>query len=163
MRGNYWHITTLYRGNKSFDEVEKNLAYQQYIENKKIFASIIGLVYVPEGILCLLIKLNDGIVCSGNYPHMTIMRNKYPPKYSNTIIKECLKVKEIKYKYDKKISEEKEKEEINTNDENKGDYIQRKQIKVDENLVMVYFILFEKSFDVQGTMHAFEKEDNNNI
>ena len=162
MRGNYWHITTLYRGNKTFEEVEKNLAYQQYAENKKIFVSIIGLIYVPEGILCLLIRLNDGIICSGNYPHMTIIRNKYPPKYSNTVIKECLKIKEIKNKYDQKLLKEKE-EEINTNNENKGDYIQRKQIKVDENLVIAYFILFEKSFDVQGTMHAFEREENNNI
>ena len=161
MRGNYWHITTLYRGNKSFEEIEKNLAYQQYIENKKIFVTVIGLVYVPEGILCLLIKLNDGIICSGNYPHMTIMRNKYPPKYSNTVIKECLKIKEIKYKYDKIISGEKEEnEEITTNKENKGDFVRKKQIQIDENLVLAYFVLFEKPFDIQGIMHAFEKDEN---
>jgi hypothetical protein len=163
MRGNYWHITTLYRGNKSFEEIEKNLAYQQYAENKKIFVSVIGLVYVPEGIMCLLIKFNDGTICSGNYPHMTIMRNKYPPKYSNIVIKECMKIKEINYKYNKKINGEKEEDDIiTTNNENKGDFIIRKQIKIDENLVMVYFVLFEKAFDVQGIMHAFERDDNNN-
>jgi len=27
---------------------------------------------------------------------------------------------------------------------------------------MVYFVLFEKTFDVQGIMHAFERDDNNN-
>jgi hypothetical protein len=163
MRGNYWHITTLYRGNKSFEEVEKNLAYQQYAENKKVFVSIIGLVYVPEGIMCLLIKLNDGIICSGNFPHMTIMRNKYPPKYSNTVIKECLKIKEIKKQYDKKISGENDEEEddISTSSEAKGDFIRKKQIKIDENFVIVYFVLLEKPFDVQGTMHAFEKDDSN--
>ena len=164
MRGNYWHITTLYRGNKSFEEVEKNLAYQQYAEDKKVFVSVIGLVYVPEGILCLLIKLNDGIICSGNFPHMTIMRNKYPPKYSNTVIKECLKIKELKKKYDKKISGEKDEEEedeISTSTEAKGDFIRKKQIKIDENFVIVYFVLFEKPFDVQGTMHAFERDDSN--
>ena len=163
MRGNCWHITTLYRGNKSFEEVEKNLAYQQYAENKKVFVSIIGLVYVPEGIMCLLIKLNDGIICSGNFPHMTIMRNKYPPKYSNTVIKECLKIKEIKKQYDKKISGEKDEEEddISTSSEAKGDFIRKKQIKIDENFVIVYFVLLEKPFDVQGTMHAFEKDDSN--
>ena len=165
MRGNYWHITTLYRGNKSFEEVEKSLAYQQYVEDKKVFVTVIGLVYVPEGIMCLLIKLNDGIICSGNYPHMTIMRNKYPPKYSNTVIKECMKIKEMKYKYDKKLTGEKEEadNEINTNNENKGDFIIRKQIKIDESSVLVYFVLFEKTFDVQGIMHAFERDDNNNI
>ena len=164
MRGNYWHITTLYRGNKSFEEFEKNLAYQQYVEDKKVFVTVIGLVYVPEGIMCLLIKLNDGIICSGNYPHMTIMRNKYPPKYSNTVIKECMKIKEIKNKYDKIISGEKGDDEnvISTNNDKKDDYIIRKQIKIDESLVFVYFVLFEKAFDVQGIMHAFEKEDNNN-
>jgi len=164
MRGNYWHITTLYRGNKSFEEVEKNLAYQQYAEDKKVFVSVIGLVYVPEGILCLLIKLNDGIICSGNFPHMTIMRNKYPPKYSNTVIKECLKIKELKKKYDKKISGEKDEEEedeISTSTEAKGDFIRKKQIKIDENFVIVYFVLFEKPFEVQGTMHAFERDDSN--
>ena len=163
MRGNCWHITTLYRGNKSFEEVEKNLAYQQYAENKKVFVSVIGLVYVPEGIMCLLIKLNDGIICSGNFPHMTIMRNKYPPKYSNTVIKECLKIKELKKQYDKKISGEKDEEEddITTSSENKGDFIRKKQIKIDENFVIVYFVLLEKPFDVQGTMHAFEKDDSN--
>ena len=162
MRGNYWHITTLYKGNKPFEEIEKNLAYQQYIENKKIFVTVIGLVYVPEGILCLLIKLNDGIICSGNYPHMTIMRNKYPPKYSNTVIKECLKIKEIKYKYEKKISGEKEEnDEISTNKENQGDFIRKKQIKIDESLVIAYFVLFEKPFDIKGEMHAFEKDENN--
>jgi hypothetical protein len=164
MRGNCWHITTLYRGNKSFEEIEKNLAYQQYAENKKVFVSVIGLVYVPEGIMCLLIKLNDGIICSGNYPHMTIMRNKYPPKYSNTVIKECLKIKEIKKQYDNKISGEKDEEEdgISTSSEAQGDFIRKKQIKIDENFVIVYFVLLEKPFDVQGTMHAFEKDDNNN-
>ena len=165
MRGNYWHITTLYRGNKPFEEVEKNLAYQQYVENKKVFVSVIGLVYVPEGIMCLLIKFNDGIICSGNYPHMTIMRNKYPPKYSNTVIKECLKIKEIKNKYDKKISGEKNEDEddiINTS-ESKGDFIKKKQIKIDENFVLVYFVLFEKPFDIQGIMHAFEKDDDSKI
>ena len=163
MRGNYWHITTLYKGNKSLEEIGKNLAYQQYIENKKIFVTVIGLVYVPEGIICLLIKLNDGIICSGNYPHMTIIKNKYPPKYSNIVIKECLKIKEIKNKYDKKISEKKEDEEnINTNNDNKGDLIYRKQIKIDEIFVLVYFVLFEKSFEVQGIMHAFEKDDGSN-
>ena len=163
MRGNYWHITTLYRGNKLFEEIEKNLAYQQYAENKKIFVSVIGLVYVPEGIMCLLIKFNDGTICSGNYPHMTIMRNKYPPKYSNIVIKECMKIKEINYKYNKKINGEKEEDDIiTTNNENKGDFIIRKKIKIDENLVMVYFILFEKTFDVQGIMHAFERDDNKN-
>ena len=163
MRGNCWHITTLYRGNKSFEEVEKNLAYQQYAENKKVFVSVIGLVYVPEGIMCLLIKLNDGIICSVNFPHMTIMRNKYPPKYSNTVIKECLKIKEIKKQYDKKISGEKDEEEddISTSSETKGDFIRKKQIKIDENFVIVYFVLLEKPFDVQGTMHAFEKDDSN--
>ena len=114
--------------------------------------------------MCLLIKLNDGIICSGNFPHMTIMRNKYPPKYSNTVIKECLKIKEIKKQYDKKISGEKDEEEddISTSSEAKGDFIRKKQIKIDENFVIVYFVLLEKPFDVQGTMHAFEKDDNNN-
>ena len=124
---------------------------------------VIGLIYVPEGIMCLLIKLNGGIICSGNYPHMTIMRNKYPPKYSNTVIKECLKIKEIRNKYEKKISGEKEDEDnINTDNENKGDFIQRKQINIDENLVIVYFVLFEKPFEVQGIMHAFERDDKSN-
>ena len=166
MRGNCWHITTLYRGDKSFEEISKNLAYQQYAENKKIFVSIIGLVYVAEGILSLLIRFNDETICSGNYPHMTIMRNKYPPKYSNIVIKECLKIKEYKYKYDKKMYKEKNEneEEIYAKNEKIGDFIQRKQIKVDENLVMAYFVLFEKEVEVQGIMHAFEKEDiNSNI
>jgi hypothetical protein len=163
MRGNYWHITTLYKGNKSFEEIEKNLAYQQYAENKKIFVSVIGLVYVPKGIICLLIKLNDGIICSGNYPHMTIMKNKYPPKYSNLVIKECLKIKELKNKYEQKISEKKvDESNINTNNENKGDYYYRKQIKIDDILVLAYFVLFEKTFEVQGIMHAFERDDNSN-
>ena len=97
---------------------------------------------------------------------MTIMRNKYPSKYSNIVIKECLKIKEYKYKYDKKMYKEKNEneEEINTKNEKMGDFIQRKQIKVDENLVMAYFVLFEKEIEVQGIMHAFEKEDiNSNI
>ena len=164
MRGNFWHITTLYKGDKSFEEIQNHLAYRQYAENKNIFATVIGLVYVPEGIMCLLIKLNDGIVCYGDYPHMTIMRNKYPPKYSNLVIKECLKIKEFKYEYEKRINN------IKNNDENNGmitttkkeDFIQRKQIVIDDNKVIVYYVLFEKSFDVKGTMHAFEREDSVN-
>ena len=161
MRGNYWHITTLYRGDKSFEEIENHLAYKQYVEDKNIFVTVIGLVYVPEGIMCLLIRLNDGIVCNGEYPHMTIIRNKYPPKYSNLVIKECLKLKELKYQYDKSININQDNmSEISTT--KKEDFIQRKQIVVDENKVIVYFVIFEKPFDVKGTMHAFERDDNSN-
>ena len=164
MRGNFWHITTLYKGEKPFEEIQNHLAYKQYAENKNVFVTVIGLVYVPEGIMCLLIKLNDGIVCYGDYPHMTIMRNKYPPKYSNLVIKECLKIKEFKYEYEKRINN------IKNNDENNGmitttkkeDFIQRKQIVIDDNKVIVYYVLFEKSFDAKGTMHAFEREDSVN-
>ena len=161
MRGNYWHITTLYRGDKSFEEIENHLAYKQYVEDKNIFVTVIGLVYVPEGIMCLLIRLNDGIVCNGEYPHMTIIRNKYPPKYSNLVIKECLKLKELKYQYDKSININQDNmSEISTT--KKENFIQRKQIVVDENKVIVYFVIFEKPFDVKGTMHAFERDDNSN-
>jgi hypothetical protein len=161
MRGNYWHITTLYRGDKSFEEIENHLAYKQYVEDKNIFVTVIGLVYVPEGIMCLLIRLNDGIVCNGEYPHMTIIRNKYQPKYSNLVIKECLKLKELKYQYDKSININQDNmSEISTT--KKEDFIQRKQIVVDENKVIVYFVIFEKPFDVKGTMHAFERDDNSN-
>ena len=164
MRGNFWHITTLYKGDKSFEEIENHLSYKQYYENRNIFVTVIGLVYVPEGILCLLIKLNDDIVCYGEYPHMTIVRNKYPPKYSNLVIKECLKIKEFKYEYDKRI-----KNLVNNGDNSgiisttkKEDFIQRKQIVIDENKVIAYFVFFEKSFDVKGTMHAFERDDSMN-
>ena len=160
MRGNFWHITTLYKGDKSFEEIENHLAYKQYAENKNIFVTVIGLIYVPEGIICLLIKLNDGIVCYGDYPHMTIMRNKYPPKYSNLVIKECLKLKEFKYEYEKRMSNENNSEIITNN--KKEDYIQRKQITIDNNKVIVYYVLFEKSFEVKGVMHAFEREDSTN-
>ena len=157
MRGNYFHVTTLYKGNKSFEEIENNLAYKQYSEDKNIFVTIIGLIYVPEGILCLLVKLNDGIICNGEYPHMTIIRNKYPPKYSNFVIKECLKYKDIKNEYDKKMKNINNEDEINTN--KKEDFIRRKQIVIDDNKVTAYFVLYEKSLEIKGTMHAFEKED----
>ena len=164
MRGNFWHITTLYKGDKPFEEIENHLAYKQYYENRNIFVTVIGLVYVPEGILCLLIKLNDDIVCNGEYPHMTIIRNKYPPKYSNLVIKECLKIKEFKYEYDKRVKN------LTNNEGNNGiisttkkeDFIQRKQIVIDDNKVIAYFMLFEKSLDVKGTMHAFERDDSIN-
>ena len=155
--------TTLYKGDKPFKEIENHLAYQQYFENKNIFVTVIGLVYVPEGILCLLIKLNDGIICSGEYPHMTIVRNKYPPKYSNLVIKECLKFKDIKNEYDKRINKDKENNNEVISTSKKEDFIERKQIVVDENKVIAYFVLFEKSFDVKGIMHAFEREDNISI
>ena len=159
MRGNFWHITTLYKGDKSFDEIKDHLAYQQYYENKNVFVTVIGLIYVPEGIMCLLIKLNDGIVCNGEYPHMTLMRNKYPPKYSNLVIKECLKFKDFKYEYDKRINGADDDNGISTS--KKEDYINKKQITIDETKVIVYFVLFEKSFDIKGEMHAFEKDDIN--
>ena len=157
MRGNFWHITTLYKGDKSFESIKDHLAYQQYYENKNVFVTVIGLVYVPEGIMCLLIKLNDGIVCNGEYPHMTLMRNRYPPKYSNLVIKECLKFKEFKYEYEQRINSDDNDNSIKTT--KKGDYIQRKQITIDENKVIVYFLLFEKPFDIKGEMHAFEKDE----
>ena len=159
MRGNYWHITTLYRGEKSFEEIENHLAYKQYFENKNIFVTVFGLIYVPEGIMFLLIKLNDGIVCNGEYPHMTIMRNKYPPKYSNLVIKECLKIKDFKYEYEKRINNNNSdgNNEINTTKNN--DFIQRKQIVIDETKVIVYYTLFDKPFDIKGTIYAFERDD----
>ena len=48
-------------------------------------------------------------------------------------------------------------DEINTN--KKEDFIRRKQIVIDDNKVTAYFVLYEKSLEIKGTMHAFEKED----
>ena len=96
-------------------------------------------------------------MCNGEYPHMTLMRNRYPPKYSNLVIKECLKFKEFKYEYEQRINSDDSDNSINTT--KKGDYIQRKQITIDENKVIVYFLLFEKPFDIKGEMHAFEKDE----
>ena len=166
LRGNYWHITTLYKGNKSFEEIEDTLPYKQYAEDKKIFVYIIGMVYVPEGIICLLVRLNEGIEIAGNFPHMTIIRNKYPPKYSNNVIKEFMKYKEIKTEYERVMFASNDLNNINTSKEIKdqyfyGEFIKRRQIKIDDNLVWAYFIIFEKPFEVQGFMHAFEKDENN--
>ena len=145
---NLWHSTLLFKGNKNLNEVENEKAYLQFKEGEINKVKFIGLVYLPNKIIVMMIKLPNNIISNNKFPHVTAFINQYPPKASNDVLEKILSNKHVLDKYNNIINEN----EIMTN----GDYYFKYDMKINKENISGYLILFEKSVEIEGVTHAFE-------
>ena len=143
---NLWHSTLLFKGNKSINEIQNDKSYLQFKEGEINKVKFIGLVYIPNRTIVMIIKFSNGIVSNNKYPHVTAFINQYPPKASNDVLEKILLNEDDLEKYNNIIKE-------NTNE---GEFIKKYDIKINKENVVGYLILFEKSVEIEGIMHAFE-------
>ena len=143
---NLWHSTLLFKGNKSINEIQNDKSYLQFKEGEINKVKFIGLVYIPNRTIVMIIKFSNGIVSNNKYPHVTAFINQYPPKASNDVLEKILLNEDALEKYNNIIKE-------NTNE---GEFIKKYDIKINKENVVGYLILFEKSVEIEGIMHAFE-------
>ena len=122
----------------------------------KIYASHLGTMFVADKKLTgidnkapiIVPKKAIDIVSNNKYPHVTAFINQYPPKASNDVLEKILSNKHVLDKYNNIINEN----EIMTN----GDYYFKYDMKINKENISGYLILFEKSVEIEGVMHAFE-------
>ena len=143
---NLWHSTLLFKGNKSINEIQNDKSYLQFKEGEINKVKFIGLVYIPNRTIVMIIKFSNGIVSNNKYPHVTAFINQYPPKASNDVLEKILLNEDALEKYNNIIKE-------NTNE---GEFIKKYDLKINKENVVGYLILFEKSVEIEGIMHAFE-------
>ena len=143
---NLWHSTLLFKGNKSINEIKNDKSYLQFKEGEINKVKFIGLVYIPNRTIVMIINFSNGIVSNNKYPHVTAFINQYPPKASNDVLEKILLNEDALEKYNNIIKE-------NTNE---GEFIKKYDMKINKENVVGYLILFEKSVEIEGIMHAFE-------
>ena len=80
--------------------------YQQFIEGKKVIINLLGIIYVPDACIVLIIKTKDNIKINNQYSHITGFIKTFAPKDSNTVLEAVMKNQDIKNLYNKMISSE---------------------------------------------------------
>ena len=151
---NLWHTTLLFKGNQPLSKVENLPQFKKFEEGKICKIKINGMIYIPECLIVLIIKLPGNVCCINKYPHITAFIGKYPPKFSNNAMEEVLKNSEIKILYDKIMKNDNE-ESIDTN-LNEENYFNL-NININNEDVTAYIYLSTKELIIEGNMHAFEK------
>ena len=146
---NLWHCTTLFKGKTKFSEIAKTDEYKQFIQGEKVKIKLIGVVYVPESTIVMIIKLGKDIKIKNAYPHITGFIKDFAPKYSNNVMECIMNNKEIKGIYDTLIKE----------DECKlgGKECYHEEIEIEEYAYDAYVRFLEKPIELESTMNAFEK------
>lgn len=102
-------------------------------------------------IIVSIIKL-EGASSVNEFTHVTTFINGYPPKKANEVMKEVFGEKgnsAIKNVYNDKMNNE-----INTNTK---DFISMENIKIEEESVKAYVVLYDQELELKGEMHAFEQ------
>ena len=146
---NLWHCTLLFKGSKNVFEIKNEKSYTQFKEGEIIKVKLIGIIYVPNKTIVMIIKIQNGIVSNNKYPHVTGFINQYPPKASNDVLEKVLLNKDALEQYNKIINEN---NEINMD----NDFIQKYNLKINKEDVDAYLNLFGKDIEIEGVMHAFE-------
>ena len=146
---NLWHCTLLFKGSKNVFEIKNEKSYTQFKEGEIIKVKLIGIIYVPNKTIVMIIKIQNGIVSNNKYPHVTGFINQYPPKASNDVLEKVLLNKDALEQYNKIINEN---NDINMD----NDFIQKYNLKINKEDVDAYLNLFGKDIEIEGVMHAFE-------
>lgn len=145
---NLWHCTTLYKGNKSITQFNKEKEYEEYIEGKEIKVSVYGLIYIPDKIITSIILMNPQTV--NKFPHITSFINGYAPKVSNIIMNELFsKDGPLRNEYEIIVSD--------YTKTNKEEIIKKVEIKIENELVNCFVIIYDQPLILHGVMHAFEQ------
>ena len=146
---NLWHCTTLFKGKQKFSEIAKTDEYKQFIQGEKVMIKLLGVVYVPESTIVMIIKLDKNIKIKNTYPHITGFIKDFAPKYSNNVMECIMKNKEIKGVYDSLIKEDEYKLS--------GKECYHEEIEIDDYAYDAYIRFLEKPIELDSTMNAFEK------
>ena len=147
---NSWHCTILFKGRTKLREISNTDEYKQFIQGEKVTIKLLGVVYVPKSSIVMIIKVDNNVKIKNEYPHITGFIKDFPPKYSNNIMENIMKNKEIKKIYDKLMSKDGKldgKESLVFSDE----------IKIDGKSYNAYVNYLEEPIEIESIMNAFEK------
>ena len=149
---NLWHCTTLFKGGKTkFREIANTEEYKQFMQGEKVMIKLLGIVYVPESTIVMIIKVDKSIKIKNAYPHVTGFIKDFAPKYSNDVMENIMKNKEIKSVYDKLIKSD------NDVKLNEKECLFSDEIDIDGYAYNAYINYLENPVELESTMHAFEK------
>ena len=149
---NLWHCTTLFKGGKTkFREIANTEEYKQFIQGEKVMIKLLGIVYVPESTIVMIIKVDKSIKIKNVYPHVTGFTKDFAPKYSNNVMENIMKNKEIKSVYDKLIKTD---SDVKLNEK---ECLFSDVIDIDGYDYDAYINYLENPVELESTMHAFEK------
>jgi hypothetical protein len=148
---NLWHCTTLFKGKTKFSEIEKTDEYKQFIQGEKVPIKLLGIVYVPESSVVMIIKVDKNIKINNAYPHITGFIKDFAPKYSNNIMENIMQNKDIKSIYDIMMNSDDSKYT------GKLDLIHSEVIEIDGYEYDAYVRFFEEPVELESTMNAFEQ------
>ena len=147
---NMWHCTTLFKGKTKFSEISKTEEYKQFIQGEKVEVKFIGIAYVPHSSIVMIIKVDKNIKIKNAYPHVTGFIRDFAPKYSNNIMENVMKNKDIKNIYDKLMNEDTKLSE-------KDIKLYTSNIEIDGKSYNAYVKYFDESVELESYMNAFEK------
>lgn len=147
---NLWHCTTLFKGRTKFSDIAKTEEYKQFIQGEKVMIKLLGIVYVPESAIVMIIKVDKNIKINNTYPHVTGFIKDFAPKYSNNIMENIMKNNKIKSVYDKLMSSDGCKLDGK-------ECLYSDSIKIDGYSYNAYVKYLEEPVDLESTMNAFEK------
>lgn len=146
---NMWHCTILFKGKTKFSEIKNTDEYKQFIQGERVIVKLLGIVYVPNSTIVMIVKPDEKVKIKNNYPHITGFIDNFVPKYSNNVMESIMENDDVKKIYSKLMREE----EIKAND--KISFYQK--IKIEGKTYDAYVQFMEKSFELESIMNAFEK------
>ena len=146
---NLWHCTTLFKGKTKYNEIAKTEQYEQFIEGEEVKIQLIGIVYVPNGSIVMIIKLDHKISIKNKYPHITGFIKDFAPKYSNNVMECVMENKNINRTYET-LMEGKLKSDLKEN-------LFCEKITIEKKSHVAYVKFLDVPVDLASYMHAFEK------
>jgi hypothetical protein len=146
---NLWHCTTLFKGKGKYNEIAKTDQYKQFIEGEEVKIQLIGIVYVPNGSIVMIIKLDNKISIKNKYPHITGFIKDFAPKYSNNVMECVMENKNINRTYET-LMDGKLKSDLKEN-------LFCEKIEIEKKSHVAYVKFFDVPVDLASYMHAFEK------
>ena len=147
---NMWHCTTLFKGKTKLSEISKTEEYKQFIQGEKVEVKLLGIAYVPHSSIVMIIKVDKNVKIKNAYPHVTGFIRDFAPKYSNNIMENIMKNKDIKNIYDKLMNEDTKLSE-------KDIKLYTSKIEIDGKTYNAYVKYFDESVELESYMNAFEK------
>ena len=146
---NLWHCTTLFKGKTKYNEIAKTEQYKQFVEGEEVKIQLIGIVYVPNGSIVMIIKLDNKISIKNKYPHITGFIKDFAPKYSNNVMECVMENKNINRTYET-LMEGKLKSDFKEN-------LFCEKIEIEKKSHVAYVKFLDVPVDLASYMHAFEK------
>ena len=136
------------KGKAKYNDIKNSDEYKQFIEGENVIIKLIGIAYVPNSAIVMIIKLDDKITIKNKYPHITGFIKDFPPKYSNNIMECIMKNKDINKAYESLM---------NGKELNEKENLFCDKIEIEGKNYNAYVKFLEESVELSSCMHAFEK------